>query len=869
MRYWSFVMWAYMGGAVAVGMPGVHLSASGLRGLRKLAGHFMEKKVLKKNQSQWEKDSLWLCGRQLSASPGYTPLLELAGLVQRRPDWAEVLEKTMGFLQKRAEKAGWVGQINSDQQKALRAFFENHPPLTMQGWRLLASICPQGVDTKLVDKTFAQLFRQTWQTQGSTLDWQQEALQELGFLLTLDDHKKRIGLLIAERNLDLARGLLESMEVLAQSPASKSPNMAQEVSALRLVLDLITKEKPDSGRAFGVYQAASRSIKDNPLVQFAAVCHCLRTSQSLEAYAVWQKAGFSGDGLKALIARSPAFKERCEATLFGLMRELLQAGQKRLRQGDKAGAVALFSKAVDPRLIGTAKNWREQDWICGFIQYAALGQPKKALPHFLRLFQQAGQSESTWSTRQLLEDDLLAGRYRARGAFWAGLCYKALGQQDKAIEFWHKAARYPFYFYGQMAHLMLEKPLELSFASGFSGANHTLEKSDHQTDAKDDARAQSPEPMAGDLGKTGAAVSGQRLFLLWSKLWRKEQQKAGVPWHVFMPAQGLLMDDLAARAQTPKDRRLCLDLIKEVSPQRATFFAKGFSRSPDSVFKEAYPRADLPIKPRDRALVYSIALAETCFNPHVISSAGARGIMQIMPLEVPRIAARAGVPASIKALSQERYGWILGITEIAMKLEAFGSYPLAIASYNADPKHTLRWMKEGPIAGRSLQETLFWIESIPFAETRSYVPRVLEHWAIYRCLLGQPPTPKMWAGVVSMKGSLTGKSPKIVDSEKMIGEAFFRLDSGDSDSPRLGDAKAKRAARALQKADGQKDKPAQRKTARHRKEKDRKANDKKEKGRKQGKARPGRSQSKGLKADSLKIPPSMELCARARYQDPS
>ena len=75
----------------------------------------------------------------------------------------------------------------------------------------------------------------------------------------------------------------------------------------------------------------------------------------------------------------------------------------------------------------------------------------------------------------------------------------------------------------------------------------------------------------------------------------------------------------------------------------------------------------------------------------------------------------------------------LGRAYIEKLLEDFGgSYPLAIASYNAGPGRIRQWLRDyGDPRGREI-DMVDWIEAIPFSETRLYTQRVLESLQIYR-----------------------------------------------------------------------------------------------------------------------------------------
>jgi tetratricopeptide (TPR) repeat protein len=136
----------------------------------------------------------------------------------------------------------------------------------------------------------------------------------------------------------------------------------------------------------------------------------------------------------------------------------------------------------------------------------------------------------------------------------------------------------------------------------------------------------------------------------------------------------------------------------------------------------------------DPYLISSIIRQESGFEPTVVSSAGAVGLMQIMPAEAPRIAARAGldVSAAREELFNPRLNVILGAAEFVQKLEAvYGNQILAIASYNAGERAVGRWIARTP-----LDDVDVFIDSIPFSETRLYVKNVMRNHHEYRRIYG-------------------------------------------------------------------------------------------------------------------------------------
>lgn len=131
------------------------------------------------------------------------------------------------------------------------------------------------------------------------------------------------------------------------------------------------------------------------------------------------------------------------------------------------------------------------------------------------------------------------------------------------------------------------------------------------------------------------------------------------------------------------------------------------------------------------ALVYALMRAESAFNPVIKSSAGAIGLMQLMPATAKLTAREKGAFNSQKLL-EPKYNIMLGTKHLKELLSGYdGETIYAIAAYNAGANAVARWRKT--YGGRPMDE---FVENIPYKETRDYVKKVYASEATYRQLYG-------------------------------------------------------------------------------------------------------------------------------------
>lgn len=134
----------------------------------------------------------------------------------------------------------------------------------------------------------------------------------------------------------------------------------------------------------------------------------------------------------------------------------------------------------------------------------------------------------------------------------------------------------------------------------------------------------------------------------------------------------------------------------------------------------------------DPALAFGHIVQESAFSRTAVSHAGAVGLMQVVPDTAILVSRNRGVPYSRAALTDPKYNLEFGQSFIEMMRSSSstaGQLPRVIASYNAGPLPVARW------AGiNDKGDPLLWIESIPYWETRYYVPSVMRNMWVYQGL---------------------------------------------------------------------------------------------------------------------------------------
>jgi len=398
---------------------------------------------------------------------------------------------------------------------------------------------------------------------------------------------------------------------------------------------------------------------------------------------VWRaRKGRHEDAVTLLLERSTSIAALGEPAKWAARRRDL--ARQEMRSGDATRAYRIAARHFTEADIGYA--YSDLEWLAGYIALRKLDDPATALKHFQRF-----------------DASIRSPISKGRAGYWQGRAYEAMGDAEGAQKAYAMGAGFQTSFYGLLAAEQIGRPF-------------------------DPVLADPPKPPPwrdGELANSSVLKAG--LLLLDAK----EPELA----ERFFTHLVESLDPLPAA-------QLASVALEMDRPHLAVMIAKRAARTAMVLPAAYYPvhavgGLNLPMAPE---MNLAIARRESEFDPVVISGAGARGLMQVMPATAKLVAGELGILASHSTdrLTEEwRYNAKLGANYLAGLAGTFnGNVVMMAAGYNAGPRRPIRWMEKygDPRDGRP--DIVDWIEHIPFNETRNYVMRVTESLPIYRARLG-------------------------------------------------------------------------------------------------------------------------------------
>ena len=132
-------------------------------------------------------------------------------------------------------------------------------------------------------------------------------------------------------------------------------------------------------------------------------------------------------------------------------------------------------------------------------------------------------------------------------------------------------------------------------------------------------------------------------------------------------------------------------------------------------------------------LVHAVIEAESGGDPNAVSSAGAAGVMQLMPATGAQIVSQIGWPVNYdeKDLYRPNVSITLGTHYLGTNRDLLdGDLYATLAAYNGGPGNALEWQR------LSQGDPDLFLESVRFEETRNYIRNIYEIYTIYRRLYG-------------------------------------------------------------------------------------------------------------------------------------
>ncbi len=348
-----------------------------------------------------------------------------------------------------------------------------------------------------------------------------------------------------------------------------------------------------------------------------------------------------------------------------------------LAQGHDEDAFRLSENLI----ARSANNAALSRWTAGLAAYR-MGQFDTAAAHFEKMIETSGAS----------------ARNIAGGAFWAARARIRAGQPERVVALLTNASYQPDTFYGMLSARLLGN------TPGHTLTEPTLE----------------PESFAA-LMQTPAA---RRAVAFW-QLGDNEaaERELGRAFGDISPELDPAFAALARALELPT-----LELRAAETAAHRSVYLTSLYPMPAYVPEDGFRI--------DRAVLFAIARQESRFDVDARSRAGARGLMQLMPQTAAGIAKdRTLANKNGSKLDDPVFNLTLGQRYLSGLLERQnGNLVEMVAAYNAGPNNLSRWIE----AQADKSDPLLFIESIPTAETRDYIKRLMVNLWMYRLNMGEP-----------------------------------------------------------------------------------------------------------------------------------
>ncbi|WP_380054698.1 lytic transglycosylase domain-containing protein [Falsihalocynthiibacter sp. SS001] len=398
---------------------------------------------------------------------------------------------------------------------------------------------------------------------------------------------------------------------------------------------------------------------------------------------VWRaRKGRDSDALELLKERSTSVAALGEPHEWSRRRASLARSE--MREGRYQSAY----DAASSHHLTSGSDFADLEWLSGYIALRFLNRPSDALKHF-DAFQGA------------VDTPISLGR----AGYWRGRAYEAMADYVNAEAAYISGGEHQTSFYGQLA----------------------AEKAGIPMDPLLLGQEQFPSWKTASFVNSSVFEAGRLL---------DEAREGRLSARFFA--------HLAESLNRQERGALAAWALSENNPYVALHIAKRSVEYGDTIHGAYYPMhpvgtmSNLTVAPE---LALAIARRESEFNPRVVSSAGAQGLMQVMPGTAKLVSGKIGVAYKPSSLTSDwKYNALLGTNYLVGLNKEFGSNVILVsAGYNAGPGRPRRWIKERGDPRSTPESVVDWIEHIPFNETRNYTMRVSEALLPYRAQISGKP----------------------------------------------------------------------------------------------------------------------------------
>jgi soluble lytic murein transglycosylase len=334
--------------------------------------------------------------------------------------------------------------------------------------------------------------------------------------------------------------------------------------------------------------------------------------------------------------------------------------------------------------LESGSEFAEAEWLSGWIALRFLKDYDKALLHFDKLYLNTKLANS-----------------KSRAAYWVARVYEVLANQVSANEWYTVAAQYPGTFYGHIALGKVHGPKRINyFSDNLKLVSHSRSKTNN---------AWKLANFALYLYKSGAQKFARQLIDTLPEL----------------ELSGDEIQDIARLFLENNLYGLAVDLGKTMANKSGILVRAGYPK-----------HIEISNNHLPKGLYLGIIRQESNFNHKAQSGAGAYGLMQLMPATAAKVAKDLGLKRHDYTVDPS-LNVLKGVTYINQLHKQYGNLILTVAAYNAGPGSVNKWLKRygDPRTFSSENQTIDWMESLPFSETRKYIQKVMENFIIYDSLL--------------------------------------------------------------------------------------------------------------------------------------